>query len=218
MKLLFLVCGLIGFFSGLYAQPNKNNDFQVWASGEAEKALGKKYAASVLTELRYGDDARLLYLAYVQLLLTYKYRDWLSFIPGYRQLWALNSISRNFDPIYEPLFAITLMGEKKGWKVADRNRIEYRIRKHFKPFFIYRNRITVITPWKISKGKVVPYFEDEWFWREAHGIDENRFIAGLRFPFNEQYMGLLYYLLRHENLTDTWRRQHVLGLRLTCKF
>ena len=198
----------------LYGKVNQNKDFQVWASWILQKKLSEKWSTHLMTEYRYGHDAKEMYLMFSQLTFSYAWMKWLSVIPGYRQRWSADPVHRGaYVPLYEPIFALTLHFEKNGWKLSDRNRVDYVIVDGGDDAWIYRNKFSLTSPWKMAKAKCVPYFEDEFFWVEKSGIAQNRVWIGGIFEFSDHFSGKLSYLLRHLKLPRGWRHQNALGLQ-----
>ena len=215
--LLALICCLSPL--PLTALLNENGDFQLWISDSIRKKFSKDYQAELMTEYRWGNDAKQLYFFYFQMNVAIRFNDWLDLIPGYRHIYRLNTTTKEFDRVYNPIMAFIAHYEKEGWRFEDRNRFEIVIAEVINPtVYDYRNRVSIFPPWKWTQARLQPYVEEEFFWRNRLGISQNRFIVGAKIEFSEHYVGSIYYLLRHQLIADLWKRHNIMGLKFAAKF
>jgi hypothetical protein len=199
---------------------NRNNDFEIWISEIVHKELAEKVDGEFIAEERWRDAASELYFWFWQFSVFLKFNKWIHIGPGYRQMRIADPLHRgNFNTIYNPLLSFTTHMEKDKWKFLDRNRFEILSFSRRKDIYVYRNRFTVITPWELTQARFNPQIEEEFFWIESRGIEQNRFSVGAKINFSENVSGIIYYMLRHLKLAnDDWIKQNVLGFRLKCKY
>ena len=192
----------------------------MWLSEVTQKKIAEKMNAELITEGRWGNDARELYFWYFQLSVFFKFSDWLDVGPGYRHI--RHAVPQNRGPfatIYEPILAITAHTKINKWKFLDRSRFEIRVFQNSKPLHIYRNRFSIVSPWKLTQARIKPYFDEEFFWREERGVNQVRLTFGGKIGFSKKYKGMIYYLLRYQKPLDgPWRKHNILGLRFVGKF
>jgi hypothetical protein len=201
-----------------FAGINDNGDFQVWARSFNEVELDDHWGVQVWGEMRWGDNGSKLYFNYLQGQIVYRPAWWMFVAPGYRQTLRRLPLNSNhwvfeYVPIVDVAFVLL---RKNGWEVRDRSRVEYILVQTQNNPWQYRNRLRVLAPemW----GWCTPYVEDEVFWRQTRGVDQNRTSAGFVVQFSEHVGSEMSYILRFQKRAEGWVHQNVLNLMLVTWF
>lgn len=208
----FLVILLTFFLSSLHGGGfNRDNDFQVWIYDGVHTKLSKRTSLYLESELRYGDNASLLYFYYLQTRFFFSPCKWLDIAPGYRQIFSLRSPEdHTWRPIYNPLTDVIFKKEFRKWEFSDRSRFQYLIFEDEKNAWLYRNRLQIRAPWKIGRIGIHPQISNELFFRERRGFAQNRFAVGGIFPLAKKIEGSLQYMLRSlKDIEGNWRNHHI---------
>ena len=83
--------------------------------------------------------------------------------------------------------------------IADRNRLERRVRHSSRDFWVYRNRLQIDYPVRIGDFQFKPFVADEfWYDSGAGQWTRNRFSVGVIKEFNKQLAGELFYLRQND--------------------
>jgi hypothetical protein len=194
--------------STIYGQVNHNGDFQVWSYLSIEKEINSAWRSRFLGVMRWGDDASTLYFTYAQWQAVYRNKD-LEIAPGYRQEYF--KPGREWFARYNPLIDITLFFPCTTWRWEDRNRFVYQIPQNVSSSLIYRNRLRVTSPELTSFFKLKLFLEDEVFFQEGVGFNQNRVAIGLVGSLTSYLDGRLYYMYRTLKQGSTWTYQNVLA-------
>jgi hypothetical protein len=216
MKWLWLL--LLPFSA--FARIDQNGDFQVWARSFTETELSDHWAVQVWGEMRWGDNASKLFYNYLQGQIVYRPAWWMFIAPGYRQgLRRFPLSSNHWEFEYAPIVDVAfILLQKAGWEVRDRNRVEYILFDSDPNHWLYRNRLRVITPWTFTGWNLNPYIENEVFWRQARGVNQDRVSTGFMMQFSEHVGGETSYILRLQKQETGWVHQNVLNLMLVMFF
>lgn len=209
---LFLFCWV-----STWAQINKNGDFQIWNREIFLQHFNPPWSWYVMWEGRWGDDASKLYHTILQAEVIYKPVKWLSIAPGYRQSlrrFPLNS--NHWKPEYSPITDVICAARASGWEFVDRNRVQYIIFQSDPSHWLYRNRIRIIPPWNFSNHCINPFVDNEFFFRQDFGFNEDRLCGGFLIWIRGNLSGQLYYMARFQkNLNPTqWVHQNILNITL----
>lgn len=196
---------------------NRNNDFQVWLYQSFAKEIRPKTTFTLEGEIRYGADASIAYFAYLQGFLAYRVSSFFLFAPGYRQSFRYVPAEDKWINVYNPLLDLVFEKTIKKWKVIDRNRFQYVIPENDQANWLYRNRVTLVSPFEIGVMKFNPQFYDEVFLDQFRGFVENRLGIGGRLKFSKNWQSNLSYVLRHLK-REHWTRQHIMYLQLFYTF
>jgi hypothetical protein len=214
MKFFFL---FLLFPLSLFAHLNGSGDFQIWNTDTINIRSSKRMILTGQTEFRYGRDGSKLYYKHYQGEITFIRSPHTLITPGYRQVYH----RRHGDWVkeYQPRCAITFQVQTKSkWLISDRNLILYRIQEGHNRW-VYRNRLEFLTPIRITRKGMGPFFSNEFFWAETQGINQNRLIFGLRIPYHQRTQLDLYYMLRSlKNHNKDWIQQNILGLHFALFF
>jgi len=83
--------------------------------------------------------------------------------------------------------------------IADRNRLERRVRNSSQDFWVYRNRLQIDYPVKIGEFTFKPFVADEfWYDSSASQWTRNRFSVGVIKDFNSRFAGEFFYLRQND--------------------
>jgi len=219
IRLLFVkvVCLLV--FSSAWAKEiNGKGDFQFWEHQHLSVKLNKCTTFYFENEFRWGGNASELYLSYIQSGIRINPTDWLSLGPGYRQISSLRLATRDRIPVYDPLFDVILTFKPRKWEIQDRTRIQYLIFESERNTWVIRNRLKLYSPWKWGKMKLNPFLDEEVFFREERGFSENRLGFGGRINPNKQFSTEFTFMLRHIEIANVWRLNHVARFNFFFKY
>ncbi|MFZ0565049.1 MAG: DUF2490 domain-containing protein [Chlamydiales bacterium] len=197
----------------------ENNDFELWLQEGVQKEINEKWSCRLNSEFRFARGASFLYLTYAEFLFVYQPSDWLELVGGYRQLGVFSPLTKKLEPVENPLIDLIFYFSSKEWKWSNRNRVQYIIPSGVvKNFWVYRNRLRLTSPWKLTQIKLIPFVDDEVFFRERVGFSENRFAIGGTVQPPDSYHVRTFYMLRHIKLLDRWTHQNILGLYFSFSF
>lgn len=223
MKQRFVKIGLwialvSGGVSGAHAELNDTGDVQVWITQSLKIPMTAKWDLKGVSQFRYGDNASFFFAKFYQIQAIYKMLLWLDLSLGYRQMWMRTHSSLKWSPMYVPFFEFDLHGSTKGWRVSNRFRSQYVMKESMKDEWQFRDRLRIVTPWKFSRLCMVPYIDDELFFKKDEGFFQNRLCVGVTTPFERTFKSKIYYMLRSDKMCSIWRYQHVIGLNFAFEF
>lgn len=205
----------------LFAKLNTAGDFQIWNTDTVNIRLNRSMTLIGQTEFRYGRDSSKLYYKHYQGELCFIRSPHTLITPSYRHIYRRQKGA--WETEYNPMIDITFQTKTKSrWFISNRCRTVYRILekqsgKHNR--WLYRNRLEFLTPLRLTRRGIGPYFSDEFFWEETQGINQNRLIFGLRIPYHERTQLDLYYMLRSlKNADKHWINQNVFGIHFSLHF
>ena len=136
---------------------------------------------------------------------------WIAIAPGYRQAAIRFPLdSTHWEPEYSPLLDISFKWEAREWLFANRNRAQYIIFGPNPNRWLYRNRFRIMTPWHFTKFRFTPYIDNEWFFLQDFGFNQDRLVAGLMMILRGNLSGQLAYMRRYQKLVDQWIHQKFL--------
>lgn len=201
----------------VFARLNDNGDFQIWDHHYLDFKVNEEFHLHLAAEFRWGDDSSKLYVKYGEILFIYRPLKWLEIVPGYRHLYV-RFLRDDFKwkLIYSPLFDLLFYFPVAPWGLSDRSRVQYLIIEGRDNRWVYRNRIHLTFPY--SDYYVNPFIDNEFFWTEGRGFDQNRLRSGLEVNFSEHVKGRLFYMLRYLKVSDGWNYQNVLVTQLNFQF
>ena len=101
--------------------------------------------------------------------------------------------------------------------IADRNRLERRVRHASRDFWVYRNRLQIDYPVKLGGFSFKPFVADEfWYDSSASRWTRNRFSVGIIKDFPPRFSSELYYLRQNDGLARPGDL-HVIGTLLRIR-
>ncbi len=225
--LSFLILIVVSFTSPLFAEVNKNSDFQFWNEQSIKIPLSAKWEIKGISEFRYGNNASFFFAKYYQGQLIYKMLMWLSLSPGYRQMWVRSKESPQWTPLYMPFFEAVLHGNLASWEVSNRTRATYIMVESKEKTWSFRNRLMLVSPFRVTKLCIAPYISEEVFFLQKDGFFQSRFIAGLTTRYSRNFTSKVYYMLRSDKIIGLlgsskkrgdWRHQNVAGVCFDFSF
>lgn len=203
----------------LFADIDSNGDIQFWQKSHFRYFFQEEWAFMLTTEVRFGDDVSKFYYCYLEPQLLYAPADWVSLAPGYRQVAKRHPTnSSHWIPEYVPMFDLVFNANANGWRFEDRNRFEYIITEDSPYPWLYRNRFRIFFPSQVCFLNMAPFVDDEIFWRQARGINENRGSLGFRQTYSSHVSTETVYTARFLKRDSKWTYQNVFLLWLGVKW
>ena len=213
-KVVFVVIGLV-LAAKVYAYDD--GDFQIWNTESQEFKANQESKITLEEEFRWGDDAGDFYYHHYDAGFVYSLNKYLDLGVNYRQ--AYEKKKGKFKEENTPHLNATLKYEFYGFKLDDRNRIEYRYFDYQTDTWRYRNKFTIKFPWKLTKFEIQPYLADEIFVESDNGsLNKNRLYFGFGFSLAKKIKGEVYYLLQSSKSSGLWADANVLGTKLKLVF
>lgn len=217
-KNIFVIFGLVLFLAvKVYAY--NDGDFQVWLTTNEDFKINSKSKITLEEEFRWENDASILHYQHYDAGFVYDVNKNFTLGINYRQVYERRG--GDFKAENRPHFNATGKWDILGFRLEDRNRIEYR---HFdyerEDFWRYRNKISLKFPWKLTKFEIQPYLADEVFINTiGTAFAENRGYAGLGFSVIKNFVnGEIYYMRKSNNSTGGWIGANVLGVKAKIIF
>lgn len=205
------------FFALPASAAMKDGDWQIWNTYDIQTKISKDVDLQIEQEFRYGNDVSRLYYYHTEGGFEYNIVSWLSAGAAYRQV--TDKVQNKWKEEYRPMINATLKSCLYGFKLSDRNRLEFRIRRYENGQIRYRNKATLVFPWKVTPINIQPYTADEIFIdSNVCRINENRFYAGLKMEFLKNLKGDLYYLLKSNGNKGKWTNYNVIGIKIITAF
>jgi len=223
-----------------------DGDFQVWlkaaASGKFDNGIGVK----IEEELRYSEDAGMLFDEESFLLVTIPATDWLKVGLGYRAVQERKEATvvtpetaEDGTVVYEnvgdgdhywqheqrPIGQLVFKTKAGDWGVEDRVRAEWRMKDDGKADYPrFRNRLKVKSPWKLTDLNVNPYLAWEAFYENKEGLasseklNRHRYYAGIGARLTDHLKGGIYYMMQNDLKKGEWKDTNVAGLEIGVSF
>ena len=211
---------LIGLFLPIFAWPavNQNGDFQIWQRNFLIKHCAPQWSFWVVSELRWGSNASQFYHAILHGQLYYAPAPWIVLGPGYEQVWTKETTLISWEKEFIPLFDAIFRARFHTWEIQDRSRLEYVIIDSNPFHWLYRNRFRIIAPPMRQNPKVAFFTDNEFFWFEAHGVNEDRLSAGLMIQWQDNWGAESFYMARFLKQLDGWSYNTVAAFSLLFSF
>lgn len=222
MQLLrFIATGILLGLMGVNAYAYDSGDFQVWNTEAEEVKINDNVKVTAEEEFRWGDNANQLYYYHFDAGLLYAFNKNFDLGINYRQVYERKK--GKFRPENRPNINAILKWGLWGASLSDRNRFEYRHFDYQTDSWRYRNKFTIVSPWKFTRMKIQPYIADEVFISFiGAAFNNNRFYSGFGFTLTKNIKGELYYLLQHTRTVNkdstNWPFVNVLGTKLKIVF
>ena len=179
-----------------WASPLEDEDAGFWLRFDAEKKLNAKWKLNLGEEVRFREHAGAVYAD------THVGASWLAcqyFLAGADYLQVRQTRQRGSKDLWyweaRPRIYATPQITVKGWKLEDRNMLEFRIKEQIRDSLRYRQQVSITAPWKWTRFEIQPYFFDEFFFEShRHGLTENRLFGGVKTHFFGPFYGTIGYL------------------------
>ena len=196
----------------------QGGDFQIWHTEGQEVSLKQGTRLILEEEFRYGDSASELYYQHYDFGLAYDVNKYLTTSVVYRQIYE--GEKGKFKPEYSPQLNIIPKFELYGFKIEDRNRLEFKLYDDNRTDIVqYRNRLLIKAPWKFTPINIQLYVSDEVFvWLNSPAWRRNRFAAGVTFDIVKGLKGDIYYMLQSTKKSGRWTEANILGLKAKLAF
>jgi len=217
-KIIFAAVCLMIILADQRAHAYGEGDFQVWNTEDQEFKFYEKTKIFLQEEVRIGDDASDIYYYHFDGGLGYDVGKYLDLGIHYRQVYEKRK--GKFKIENRTYGNAILKYDLCGFKLSDRNRIEYRHFDWQDDSWRYRNKFMVKFPWKFTKMEIQPYVADEIFvpLKNDGYLSRNRFYAGLGFNLTECIKCEVYYLFQSDKSSGKWTDANVLGTKVKVIF
>ncbi len=215
-KMILVLTGLTLLLAGrVYAYDD--GDFQIWHTENQEFKVNKKSKITLEEEFRWADDASDFYYHHYDAGFVYSLNKYLDLGINYRQVYEKKK--GDFKEENRPHVNATLKYDFYGFKLDDRNRLEYRHFDYQAASWRYRNKLTLKLPWKFTKLEIQPYLADETFLNfQNKAFSRNRFYSGFGMSLTKNLKAEIYYLLQSTRSGINWIGANVLGTKLKLSF
>ena len=213
------VCCLCGiFFATASACALENGDWQLWNTDSAEVKLDKRWKIKAEEELRFGKDISELYYTHTDGGINLNVTDGLDLGINYRQVYEKKE--DEWKEECRPHFNAAIKWEWGEFKLSDRSRLELRTFEDKDDEWRYRNKFSVVFPWKWTFLEIQPYIADEVF-VDFHGekLNRNRFYGGFSYKLCKYLKGGIFYMWQiSKRAGDKWTGYNVLGIEAKLVF
>ncbi|MDD4939552.1 MAG: DUF2490 domain-containing protein [Candidatus Omnitrophica bacterium] len=213
---IFVIVGLVLFLTTkVYAYDD--GDFQIWHTENQEFKINKGSKITLEEEFRWADDAGEFFYHHYDAGFVYSINKHLDLGANYRQVYEKKK--GDFREENRPHLNAALKYDVYGFKIDDRNRIEYRHFEYQADAWRYRNKFTIKFPWKFTKLQIQPYLADEIFLDlQNKAFSRNRFYSGVGVNVTKNIKGEVFYLLQSSRSGKIWVDSNVLGTKLKILF
>ena len=217
-RIVSLALALVMVSAGFKAYAYEDGDFQIWHTEGQEFNVTKGWKIPLEEEFRYGKDASEFYYHHYDIGLSYDVNKNLTVGAYYRQIYE--GEKGKFKPEYRPHIDVTPKIELYGFKIENRNRLDYRLYDDGREDILqYRTRLLVRSPWKFTPINIQPYISDEIFvWLNSAALRRNRLDAGISFDLIKNFKGDVYYRLQSTKKSGRWTDYNILGFKLKVAF
>jgi len=204
--------------TGFKAYAYENGDFQVWNTDVEEVKIGKDTKFLMEQEFRFGENASEFFYQHYDWGFAWAFDKRLEIASGYR--FVLEKYKRKWRESDEPYVNLTPKIDLWGFKLEDRNRIEYRHFRYKEDQIRYRNRFVIKYPFDFHKIKIAPYTSDEIFVSsDSTGYNQNRFQSGLEFELTNYVKADISYMMQSiRGKGDKWTEANVLWTKIKISF
>lgn len=219
-RFYFLLLTAFFLLSGLpqaSASRARDEDIGFWLKTDAEKKLSEKLKMGLGEEMRFREHAG---IGYSDSHAGVSWQACKYLLAGADFLGARQTrVVKKKDIWYweaRPRIFLTPQYSWKGWKLEDRNMLEFRVKEQIRDSLRYRQQIGLTAPWKWTRFEFQPYVTDEMFF-ESHrtGMTENRLAGGFKVHFYKALYGSIYYLRQSsKSSAGKWSDANIFGLQL----
>lgn len=205
----------------VFASPQEDEDMGFWLRADAERKLSDQWKINAGEELRFREHAGLTYTD------THIGTSWLAskyLLAGADFLQVRQTRQRGKKDIWyweaRPRIYLTPQITIKGWKLEDRNMLEFRVKEQIRDSLRYRQQVAVTAPWKWTSLEVQPHVFTEFFF-ESHrrGLTENRLFAGAKFRIWKPLYGMAGYMRQFsKNSVGDWKESNIIVTTIKAAF
>ena len=203
---------------GVNAYAYDNGDFQIWNTDYQNIKVAKNVKLGMEQEFRFGENASEFYYQHYEWGAIFGFDKMLDIAFCYRLV--LEKYKHKWREEDQPNVNATLKFDLWKFKLADRNRIEYRHFRFKEDSVRYRNKLEIKLPIDFLKIKVSPYASDEIFvTSDSTGFNENRFSSGMEVDLTKYVKADIYYMFKSNKIKgDKWNNANVLGTKIKIAF
>jgi len=210
-----LLISVLMFLGSAYAYDD--GDFQVWHTDFEEKKINEKFKISLEEEFRWGNNASELYYQHYEPGITYNINKHWDVSLKYRHIY--DKKGDKFKLENQPNLNANVKWELFGCSFENRFRLEYRHFDYQVDSWLYRDKITIRSPWKFTRLEIQPYLANEVFMNFYNTVfHRNRFYAGLGFSLTKHIRADIHYLLQSSKNSHKWSAANVLGSSIKLIF
>ena len=191
-------------------------DTQFWNETQIIAPVAKKLDVLMFGVLRVGRDVRRPVDERIGAGVAFKPNRYMTFQPHYLYVAQQPFAGRKVFEHRLNLEATFRLFPGK-FTIADRNRLERRVRHSSRDFWVYRNRLQIDYPVKIGDFSFKPFVADEaWYDSSASKWTRNRFSVGIIKDFHRRFTGELFYLRQNDGRARPGNL-HVIGTLLRIR-
>lgn len=170
-------------------------DFEFWQVFQLKREISEKWDFTLRSEFRWEEVYSTLIRHQHDIGLQYEPNACWDFHLFYR--YKVRDTNSGWETEPETLLDISRHWKFSQFKIADRNRFEYRYYDHD---WIYRNRLTYIKPIGYFCGDLELYISNEFFFRNFEKYETNRLAAGFGyFPAEKDSRIRCIFIIQHRN-------------------
>lgn len=220
-KALFLPVFLFAALPAVFASTFKDGDAGFWIRTDAEKKLDSKWKMSLGEEIRFREHAGMTYED------THVGVSWQAckyLLTGAEYLHVRQTRQKGNKDIWfwesRPRIYVTPQWTIRGWKLEDRNMLEFRFKEDVRDSLRYRQQVSVTAPWKWTRFEIQPYFFNELFF-ETHrkGLTENRLFGGVKMHLWKPFYATTGYMRQtQKNSARDWLDSNIFVFTLKAAF
>lgn len=197
-----------------------------WADFLVDYRFHKKLKLNFEQSFWHNSDR--LYIEETILQLEWDILNWLSIAAGDRLVEQKFDEGNKWDWRHEhrPMLTLTSTHELWGFRLAWRNRLEYRDKEATRRSYLrYRSRIKLRTPWEWTDWRISPYASWETFVEDKPGLGKGdmfnrlRSLFGLSMrPADCMTLSFFYMTQLERSPNSGWKPFHVPGMELKFAF
>jgi hypothetical protein len=197
------------------ARAYDDNDFHTWIDVYAVRKIDARWSLRAEEELKFGDDSSDFYYRHTDAGASWKAGDRLLLGLNYRYIDEKKDAGWEHED--RPHANVTLKRELPGFRLEDRNRLEFRMRDGAEDSLRYRNRVLILCPATLLGRALTPYVSEEAFIDTDRGdFNQFRTAAGVRMKLGASLEADLYYLWMTTEKSTDWTDTNFLGVSVGC--
>ncbi len=220
-KIIGIFIFLIVFALPAFASIAEDGDAGFWIRTDVEKKLDEKWKMNLGEELRFREHAGITYED------THVGVSWLAckyLLAGTDYLQVRQTRQKGKKDLWyweaRPRIFLTPQITVKGWKLEDRNMLEFRVKEEIRDSLRYRQQIALTAPWKWTKFEIQPHVFDELFFEShRHGMTENRLFGGFKLHLWKPFYGTIGYMRQSsKSSAGDWFDSNILVTTVKASF
>jgi len=150
-----------------------------------QKKISDKWFIVSRSQFNARDNMREIFLGLVDLGFDYQMYEWLKVGGAYRGAWFL--LDKEYGYENRPMININASKNIHGYFVSNLSRFEFRFYNYdLKDDVRFRNETRIVFPLELTKLKLKPYIEEEFFYGfNANEVNANWLSGGLQYQVNK---------------------------------